>query len=777
MASHRIELAGCAPEPLMSYLKALGVLRLVSEQLDSNALGSWDRDVFVLESTVDEAGLEAFFLDRYQPTPILAPWNAGCGLYRNWDAKAQKFRERKAAEALERIEQSESPRLASYREELKRLKEALTEVATPVSIAEDIDRIRHRGAIEGWSRKQIEEEVKSHLNGLLFFEVNGREMAIRSEDKDELLRLLRNRVLSDSSLRWLDAAIVLTVGRKKNRLEAPLLGTGGNIGNSEFSARFAQVLSKAMPFGSGERIPKDSAQMLANSLWGARTSGLLTLKVDQFDPGRAGSFNMGQGIDEAPSLLNSWDYLLMVEGVLLMGGSGARRTQADTMASAFPFAVDSSPVGFASAAEEETRREIWLPRWDSPTTLSEIKWLLSEGRTQIGRRSARNGVEQAIAAATLSMDRGIRSFSRVQFQSRLGQNYLANNVGRFAVNPRGFGPVLEELQIWVGALRRGASMKGVPPRLLAAARAIEARIFRYCASGLEADLLAVLVATGAAERELSIAGGLDSQGNVICRPSPKLRGHWIAALDDGSPEFEIALAVAGVYSIPHPDPTKTPLSIRANLEPVKRAENEWTWDKKAPSAAWKNGGLLPNLTAVLGRRLLEGKAALAFTQGVRLSTIARFLADETDDRRIEDLIWALSLVEPAPIERPQDRDAPPLPREFALLKAMYLPWPVRYGRESRKWVYRHAGGEPIKLEPRILPLLRADRADEACVIARQRLLVSGMPPLLGLDELGKKVPADRLAAALLLPVRAEDLNEMLGLVCRPPALELQGEGD
>jgi CRISPR-associated protein Csx17 len=49
---HEIELAGCRPEPLMSYLKALGILRLVSEQKDPEARGWWECDVFCLRSAV-----------------------------------------------------------------------------------------------------------------------------------------------------------------------------------------------------------------------------------------------------------------------------------------------------------------------------------------------------------------------------------------------------------------------------------------------------------------------------------------------------------------------------------------------------------------------------------------------------------------------------------------------------------------------------------------------------------------------------------------------------
>ena len=41
MTTYETVLKGCTPEPLMNYLKALGILRLVAEQRDPNAQGCW----------------------------------------------------------------------------------------------------------------------------------------------------------------------------------------------------------------------------------------------------------------------------------------------------------------------------------------------------------------------------------------------------------------------------------------------------------------------------------------------------------------------------------------------------------------------------------------------------------------------------------------------------------------------------------------------------------------------------------------------------------------
>src|SRR5690606_22909088 len=96
-------LAGCTPEPLMNYLKALGVFRLVAEQADSNARAAWHGSSLTLESSLDRISLLDFLLNRYKPTPIAAPWNGGGGFYGG------------GAAPLDAIAASSSDRFASYR--------------------------------------------------------------------------------------------------------------------------------------------------------------------------------------------------------------------------------------------------------------------------------------------------------------------------------------------------------------------------------------------------------------------------------------------------------------------------------------------------------------------------------------------------------------------------------------------------------------------------------------------------------------------------------------
>ena len=87
-ALNEIVLSGCTPTPLANYLKALGVLRLLSTR-HPETRARWRGDKLVLHTSLSRDGLERFFLDEYEPTPVMAPWNGGSGFY---------FRERKSNE-------------------------------------------------------------------------------------------------------------------------------------------------------------------------------------------------------------------------------------------------------------------------------------------------------------------------------------------------------------------------------------------------------------------------------------------------------------------------------------------------------------------------------------------------------------------------------------------------------------------------------------------------------------------------------------------------------
>ena len=120
MTGEPLALRGCAPTPLASYLKALGVLRLVSsptnhvsgEAADPHARGWWENECFHLRTTLGRNALLSFFLHDYAPSPIIAPWNGRAGFL---EGDAGEESSRGGALLMRAIENSECRRLESMR--------------------------------------------------------------------------------------------------------------------------------------------------------------------------------------------------------------------------------------------------------------------------------------------------------------------------------------------------------------------------------------------------------------------------------------------------------------------------------------------------------------------------------------------------------------------------------------------------------------------------------------------------------------------------------------
>jgi len=240
-----IVLTGCTPEPLMSYLKALGVFRLIAEQIDSSARGFWRGGTFVLETKLDRDLLVNFFLEKYKPTPIIAPWGARSGFYPGPS-------ETTARAALERICATTDARFDLFR--------------TVVSTTRDI-----------LSRKEI--KTKADLDvGLNYIDLL---LSLRNE--------LPEGMDDDSPGNWLDAVYVLTIQeRKDDRKFPPLLGTGGNEGSGSYVSTFAQVICTLL-------LDRECDGGVSTALFNEMTSVLGSVAVGHFAPGAIGGPNSSQG--------------------------------------------------------------------------------------------------------------------------------------------------------------------------------------------------------------------------------------------------------------------------------------------------------------------------------------------------------------------------------------------------------------------------------------------------------------------------------------------------
>lgn len=768
---HDLKLPGCTPEPLMAYLKAFGILRLVSEQKDRDARGWWRNNMFYLRSTLDRAGLVRFFVEEYKPTPIMVPWSGSDFFGVNWQPQTPSHTKTPtASRVIEAILATTTPRFEPYRRALLECKRALDKCAI---------------------------DTKETMGKQKWFFIQ----SFRSICRDPRL------------IEWIDAASVGALERF-----APLLGSGGGSdGNTHFSDNFMQNLWDVLPDFDVQRkrkknqqesdVAKTSVALLGSVLFEDGQAQLTHKRTSSlFDSGAVGGPNATQGMERG-SLSNPWNVILALEGVFAFAGAPSKRLGANLTAEAvFPFQVSAIPTGNDHLAEKEGRgSEVWLPTWDRPALAEEVESVLREGRAQCGSRLARSGVDMARSAATLGVDRGIDAFNRYAIiKGRVGgENYnTAASLGRFVVRERREVDLIRQIDVWLDRYRSACSADA-PARFTRALRSIDAAIFDFCRYDGNLFFQKILIALGRTERELALTPGKLGQSKWPPGPLAGLSHAWIDPADDGSPEFAIALAIASVH-----DMEQKIGPLRTNLEPVDWQKRCRAWAEKDRAVVWNAADLPTNLANVLQRRMMDGDRAgcerlpLAARYTVPLEHIAAFIAGELDDERIEELIWGLMLLDPrrassqATIRAPSAIEAPSLPRDYALLKLLFLPRPLvaeRSGDKVNKVKWRLARFRPdptnakrerlesgitIRPERRILPLLRAGRVGEACRMAAQRLRISGLPPMPGPLPTGMMRDAawaelaidhgsaQRLAAALLIPVTSESINRLVHLVCR-----------
>jgi CRISPR-associated protein Csx17 len=759
----KLILDGCTPEPLMCYLKALGVLRLVSEQKDAEALGYWSDGVFVLETSLDHDGLLKLFRDEYEPTPIVSPWNGGSGFYRTWDDTKNAFRNRDAVKQVEFIEQSSLPRLKQYRSVIRVVKEALHEFAREINV-----------------RKMSKPERNSTL---LISETRG----VLDDQYDRLLPFLRSR-LPDDALKWFDTVVVLQGGEKR---AAPLFISGGNDGNFDFSVTFMDYLQKAFT------TPEKSEDWLRSSLFSVAVSQISGGTAGHLHPGSYDGPNSSVGFSGGGGV-NPWDFVFMMEGAVLLAGAVSRRQGAGTVDRAiFPFTVSPSAVGYGSAADTDetsdaSRAEVWVPLWDQPTACAELIHLFAEGRAQIGRKQARTGIEFARAVAGLGVSRGIAAFTRFGFLRRFGKMFLAAPLGRFAITPHPRIDLLDDLQEWEEGLRRACRDKDkTPSRYLSVLRNIDQAVFTFASrsqadeTGERSAILDVLRCLGRAERTISAGAGFRSKNFI--KPLGGLSRAWLTAANDLSPEFRLARGLVFLDL-----GKKGTGSVRRYLEPVEYNPRfrSWGWGEGGGHVVWGDSEIARNLGAVLIRRLMDSEKngepfpPLGSPFAVGLAEVAAFIRGEVDEEKLEDLLWGLLLVEREDEWESPSREDGELPRTYALLKLTMLPGKLEWkpvGDRLRLILRPPRNDEKIlNSEPAIPAKLRAGDLQGACELATRRLLSSGFSPVGGFLADGTRrtidwpaggAQSERLLGALLFPISDHAVDQLADLVLRRPSVE------
>lgn len=746
---NEIVLEGCAATPLAGYLKALGVLRLLSAKYPETR-GAWRGDRFVLTTSLDRDGIEKFFLNDYAPTPIISPWSGRAGFLEGDDGQGSK---RKGAVVLGRIEAAAGKRFEQYRRVVLAIRN--------VPVIQQLDQVRaHRKRLDALKKaKSLDSTGTDQLS-----EINRKELELKSA----LLCALRNE-LDDSTLPWIDACFALS---GDDRTPGPLLGSGGNEGSMDFSINHVGYLLELIDEGSDGPTTL-AGRLIGNSLFAKKCARESSSSIGFLDTLATGGANMTAGY-EGSSTGNVWDSVLAIEGAVLFASLTTKRLESTAFGRpTFPFSVAPSFAGSGGLAPRESARpELWLPVWRSASTISEVSALLAEGRITKGRREARNGMDMLQAIASLGTDRGIAAFNRFGFYERRGLGYyVATHLGRFEVTDVAVDNwMISELNQhgWLDSFRSFAHGDDTPTRFAMLRKRLEDRLFALAGkipSKLEAQALLTLLG------EIQSALAVSSKAREAVRPLPRLSERWVIAADDHTPAFRIAKALAGLRGVDN-----EPLPLRAQLFPVHRRFDQWLTpgaDEKNRICDGAQGQLIDTIPKFIQRRLwLAERLAmpdkpLDSPAGASLDDIAAFLRDDSMDARINDLLTGLALCDiPQDIDRGAGEGA--VPAAFALMKVVLTPERTLRSLEAL------TEGRRLPVPTGMLAQLAAGNHDNRAVTSGwRRLRASGLSPLFAPGALPTLagINPKRAAAALLIPLRFGATAALARAVLKQPETE------
>lgn len=439
-------LDGCITRSMSSYLKALGLLRILSKK-DPEVTGRWNSDTFVIKTEMGRDEILGFLLEEYEPTPIIIPWSYN------------KYRK-----SCNKIKGMTSDRFKSYHDTI-------------------------------WQIDQILEQICGS---------NITKEAVAAK-KFILLQMLRNK-LPDNVVPWLDAVFVLE--RKKDKPTfAPILGSGGNDGNFDMAENFVERIVMLL---SKDRVDESRAWLEESlfdeigELWASKTTGH---NPDGCGGPNSGMGFEGKSLSNPWDYVLMMEGTMLFAGSvskrLSATSTGKAVSPFTADASNVGYATASSEdVGEGS--EPPSKGEIWTPVWDHFATYREIKQVFSEGRVQLGGKPAKTGVEFARAVITMGVERGISRFQRFGILKRKGKAYLFINMGKIQVKNEPMANLLDELDEWYDLIiKKSKEKKKAPASLQLRVRSLNNAIMTFCTSVTKESLLRVLIEVGKLESHIS----------------------------------------------------------------------------------------------------------------------------------------------------------------------------------------------------------------------------------------------------------------------------------
>ena len=435
--------------------------------------------------------------------------------------------------------------------------------------------------------------------------------------------------------------------------------------------------------------------------------------------------------------------------------------------------------------------------------VAEIAAIFAEGRLTLGERAARTGLDAARSVASVGHARGISSFERyslIQPDSKMP--HQATPLGRFNAPSAPRRDLIKDLEVggWLERAQRLAGGRTGSAYARSAMRRLQDALFQMsdaqqASEGARNALATLGVFT------TWLAG--NPEARKALRTAPFLSATWVRQANDGSPEFRVAAALAGLGLTSKADgersaaggatdkgrdsATRIAPPMAGHFAPVDEAGflrgryRSWTSANSTPNMVWGSRDLVANLIAVLERRLVEATIRrlddkpLASTTYARLADVAAFLVGSFDDARcaalLAGLIWAR---QPTNLSMHAAALPAPVPFAYAAMKPLFTP-----DRTLRR-VGALADTVRLPIPSGLVARLRAGgrdhdgRATDAAIrrtMARARAsgvpspfdpAVAGGRPGTGTgSRFGVGIPANRLAAALLIPITDQTLRTLL----------------
>ena len=388
-----------------------------------------------------------------------------------------------------------------------------------------------------------------------------------------------------------------------------------------------------------------------------------------------------------------------------------------------------------------------MPLWRQPATLTDLATMLGEARVQLDRQPANRPVDMARAISRLGVARGIEAFVRYGYLERNGQSTLAVPLGRVQVrhHPRAY--LIDDLAAWMDRVQRRSRDKNAPARLVHAERRLADAVFAALTHDATPDRWqAILLAAADIESLQATGTGIDAGVLYGLRPE------WVEAVNDGTAEFRLALALGSAAASYFKGKPSDP--VRHHVLPLERGARRFkAADKKLvndPRVVVSGPDPLRDLAAIVERRLIEAaqkgqrrsRLVAATGCGAHFDDLTRLLSGAVDLDRLFGLARAFMAIKWDQWSRehvPQTTPSTDTPEECWLaVRLCCLPWPL-------------AGDQDIPADERIVRLLLSGNAVRAIEIARQRLRSVGIrPPMYaGVTD---AFSARHWAAALAFPI-------------------------